>query len=609
MARFHSSPWRIGVVGIFLLAIGVSWLVSSAHKREERRLQALFIGPSEVSEVTDRPFTLRSTYDLRAYTAAEGEMRATDLQSEMPFQEKAKGSDVAWIEGATHEQFEAMREERRMADAATGASQRENRLRWLDAYRERIPSRLLRISYPPQGAVFPPNLCEPRVEWDDATNDLWQVTLGIAETAIRQQFIATERHWRFPSDLWRIVRERPVTEEAWIQVKGIRRSDKDAKPAGVIQASQVVSFRVSKHPADNYVVYRLVVPQFQAQKTPDTFIRDLRSFEQKPFLATREQYCFSCHTFSSKTGTDGMMATKMRFTAGETTPVGLGIVQMASGKGWKAQFPFEHKGFTYMDWNTKGDKLAISANQAFSSSRPLIHETQELEYSSSDIAVYDIAHDRVARVPGASSPDFLELYPAWTPDETRIVFSKVQNGASARTMKFDLNVVDYADGKGGVPQALEGASGNGKSNYFARFSPNGKWLSFCMADQGSLVESSSEIYVLPGDLHGSPHRLESNWPDAADSWHSWSSNSRWLIFASKRDDGIYTRLYLTEIDERGHATPAVRLPLEKMPLECFNLPEFLAQKPLISERQIFEVVRAESPTQEIQETEGGKVGE
>ena len=573
--------------------------VKYAHNIKERKLHALFAGPPEVSEVSDRTYYPRLVYDVRAYVGDAGTYSSSEEKA-MPFPAKSKQYGIEWLEGATREQFEAMRRERRTVDATTGATAGGDRLRWREVYRERIPSRLLRISYPPDGAVFPPHLCEPSIEWEDEVNNLWEVTVGISGISFRWSFVTAQRRWRFPSEIWRTLREQAVEHDAWIQVKGVQRVGRATRASGTIQASPLVHFRFSEYPADDYVVYRLVSPQFQAQKTPDTFIRDLRSFKVKTFLSARRQYCFSCHTFSSKRGTEGMMSIKMRFTAGKEQPSGLGILDMASGKGWKVTFPFPHKGFTYTAWNFRGDKLAVSANQAFSSSRPLIHETQELEYSSSDIAVYDLSQDRVALLPGASSPDDIEIYPTWTPDGRRIVFSRVKAGVSARIMKFDLYVVDYHDGKGGTPVAVEGASHNGRSNYYARYSPDGKWMSFCMADQGSLVESSSDLYLLPGDLRGPAHRLECNAPYAADSWHSWSSNSRWSVFASKRDDGVYARLYLTQIDEEGHASPAVRLPLKEMPLESFTLPEFLAEMPQIEERQLFEMVRAEAPTRTVQ---------
>jgi len=261
-----------------------------------------------------------------------------------------------------------------------------------------------------------------------------------------------------------------------------------------------------------------------------------------------------------------------------------------------------------MAWNSKGDKLAVSANQSFASSTPVIHETQELEYTSSDIAIYDLKQDRTWLLPGASLPDYIEIYPAWTPDDGRIVFSRVRAGTSARVMKFDIYVVDYNEGRGGTPVPVEGASDNGKSNYYARFSPDGRWMSFCMADQGSLVEPSSDIYLLPGNLEGPPHGLECNSEYAMDSWHSWSSNSKWLAFASKRDDGIYARIYLTHIDQEGHASPAVRLPVKGAPLESFNLPEFLADKPLFREEELFDVVRAERKAITIGEEGSGLTG-
>ena len=70
-------------------------------------------------------------------------------------------------------------------------------------------------------------------------------------------------------------------------------------------------------------------------------------------------------------------------------------------------------------------------------------------------------------------------------------------------------------------------------------------------------------------------------------------------FASKRDDGIYARLYLTEIDDEGHASPAIRLPLLEEPLASFNIPEFVAQKPRIEEPELFDIVRVEALAREV----------
>ena len=106
---------------------------------------------------------------------------------------------------------------------------------------------------------------------------------------------------------------------------------------------------------------------------------------------------------------------------------------------------------------------------------------------------------------------------------------------------------------------------------------------------------------MPGGLSGRARRLECNDAQAADSWHSWSSNSRWLVFASKRDDGIYARLYLAHIDEAGRASPAVRLPLEQPPLASFNIPELVAERPRIPERELFDAVRVGRPAVAVRE--------
>ena len=65
-----------------------------------------------------------------------------------------------------------------------------------------------------------------------------------------------------------------------------------------------------------------------------------------------------------------------------------------------------------------------------------------------------------------------------------------------------------------------------------------------------------------------------------ESYHSWSSNSRWAVFSSRRGDGLYTRPYIAHINENGEADKAFLLPQEdpvnyyKELLFSYNIPEF-----------------------------------
>jgi hypothetical protein len=67
--------------------------------------------------------------------------------------------------------------------------------------------------------------------------------------------------------------------------------------------------------------------------------------------------------------------------------------------------------------------------------------------------------------------------------------------------------------------------------------------------------------------------------DYSDSYHSWSSNSKWLIFSSKRGDGLTARPYISYIEENGISEKPFILPQEDPEFykgfpKSFNIPEF-----------------------------------
>ena len=68
-----------------------------------------------------------------------------------------------------------------------------------------------------------------------------------------------------------------------------------------------------------------------------------------------------------------------------------------------------------------------------------------------------------------------------------------------------------------------------------------------------------------------------------ESYHSWSSNSRWFVFGSRRMDGLYTRLYIAYLDNKGKTGKAFLLP-QKDPeyydrlMKSYNIPEMIKGK-------------------------------
>jgi Flp pilus assembly protein TadD len=110
------------------------------------------------------------------------------------------------------------------------------------------------------------------------------------------------------------------------------------------------------------------------------------------------------------------------------------------------------------------------------------------------------------------------------------------------------------------------------SNYFPKYSPDGKWIVFCKSKSYMLLQPDSELYIVPA-AGGVARRLRHNTP-RMNSWHSWSSNSRWLVFSSKMN-GPYTQLFLTHIDENGNDSPPVLLERFTSPDRAANIPEFV----------------------------------
>ena len=144
----------------------------------------------------------------------------------------------------------------------------------------------------------------------------------------------------------------------------------------------------------------------------------------------------------------------------------------------------------------------------------------------------------------------------------------------------------------------------GKSVTWPRPSYDGRYIMFTKMDYGyfSIWHKESDLYLLDLNTMKSWPLKEANSSDA-DSFHNWSIGSHWVVFTSRRIDGLYSHLYLSCVDEKGQATKAFLLP-QKNPMDyytssiySFNTPDFTSAPVEIDNREVGASILSEKRTE------------
>ena len=142
----------------------------------------------------------------------------------------------------------------------------------------------------------------------------------------------------------------------------------------------------------------------------------------------------------------------------------------------------------------------------------------------------------------------------------------------------------------------------GMSATLPRTSPDGRFLMFTMGHYGvfHIWHREADLYLL--DLTTGQVRAmdEINSPET-ESYHAWSSNGRWVVFSSRRDDGSYTRPFFTHIDANGVGSKPFELPqadpdYHRQLLKCYNIPEFMRGPVEVTPQKFASVLKASDGT-------------
>ena len=190
-------------------------------------------------------------------------------------------------------------------------------------------------------------------------------------------------------------------------------------------------------------------------------------------------------------------------------------------------------------------------------------------------------------LPGADDPHYVQTDGVWSPDGKYVVFARADardprptgqqpasraNDPQETQIQYDLYRIPFNKGKGGTPERIAGASGNGMSNNFPKISPDGKWIVFVECRNGQLMRPDSQLYIVPFQ-GGVARRMRAN-TQLMNSWHSFSPNGHWMVFSSKARSP-YTQMYLTHIDTDGQDSPAILIDNATAANRAVNIPEFV----------------------------------
>ncbi len=342
--------------------------------------------------------------------------------------------------------------------------------------------------------------------------------------------------------------------------------------------------RVVPDPIDRYAVYRLIEPGYQFWGEMGLYQRDLESFKQIAIVENKdlENACVNCHSFANNS-TDNML-----FHV-RTTDYGGTYIRLEGGELTKlnTRTPFTISALVYPSWHPSGKYVAFSVNDTHQTFYFTDPDKIEVFDNSSDVVVYNTETHELTTAPQLFSDSYFETFPTFTPDGKRLIFCSAEAKQMPRKydeVHYNLCAIDFDPETGefgDVVDTLVNARKMNKSVSFPRVSPDGKYILFTLCKYGNFSiwhkDATLYIYELRRGLMHSAVRWNST---DVESYHSWSSNSRWVLFSSRRDDGLYTRLYIGYIGEDGKLGKAFMLPQRdpeqnKRFMKSYNIPELI----------------------------------
>lgn len=368
---------------------------------------------------------------------------------------------------------------------------------------------------------------------------------------------------------------------------------------------------VSPDSIDPYISYRLISPSYVTYEELTINQRCLENYEESVIydnmLCSKgaDGQCINCHNYQQYN--PNRMQFHARQNLGGTIIAYDGNIQkigMANDSILSAG--------VYPTWHPWLKLIVYSTNttgQIFHSVDPNKIEVFDTE---SDLIAYDVEKNEVTNI--ENDPTELECFPFWAPDGKTLYYCSahfeykdtVGKGTEflSRTEEVKYNLYrksfDPETMQFGPRELVFAADSLDKSATLPRISPDGQFLMFTLAKSGvfHIWHHDADLWMI--DLRSGKMRVmeELNSPDT-ESYHSWSSNGRWVVFSSRRYDGNYTRPFIAHIDSNGRGSKPFELPCadpdhHRQFLKSYNVPELMRGPVTIKPQQFAAAIKQDA---------------
>lgn len=359
------------------------------------------------------------------------------------------------------------------------------------------------------------------------------------------------------------------------------------------------SWQVANDSIDPWLSYRLIEPDYEVWSNVAIEQRCVENFETTSLSDYQHagDKCMNCHVYDNsprKEAQEKHFQRSMLYVRGE----GGGAFLSEDGHLRKLNIktPDMVSGSVYYGFSPTGRYITFSTNVIIPAFHSDAAKRLEVYDTKSDVYCADLRENRIIRSPLVSDSTQLETFPTFSPDGQWVYFCTAPLDSLRRggikSLHYSLCRIAFDSQKGTFGTQIDTlfrgtsltATADGGSVCHPRISPDGRHILFTVQDYGTFPIWHREADLRMMDLQtGKVDSLSVVNSDKSDTYHSWSSNSRWFVFASKRDDGLYGKPYFCYVDRQGRAHKPFVLP-QRDPtkydntLKSYNAPE-LGQHP------------------------------